>query len=123
MRHLLVTAFLLVLFACSQEEKSNPLPNIIWLVAEDQSPEFFPMYGNPTTVLPYLTSLANDGVVFDNAYSPVPVCAPARSALISGLYPSSLGTHNMRTYNAYRKENQPIIGTVSYTHLTLPTKA
>ena len=38
MKHLLVTAFLLVLFACSQEEKSNPLPNIIWLVAEDQSP-------------------------------------------------------------------------------------
>ena len=114
MRHLLVTAFLLVLFACSQEEKSNLLPNIIWLVAEDQSPEFFPMYGNPTTVLPYLTSLANDGVVFDNAYSPVPVCAPARSALISGLYPSSLGTHNMRTYNAYRKENQPIIGIPSY---------
>ena len=114
MKHLLVTAFLLVLFACSQEEKSNPLPNIIWLVAEDQSPEFFPMYGNPTTALPYLTSLANDGVVFDNAYSPVPVCAPARSALISGLYPSSLGTHNMRTYNAYRKENQPSIGIPSY---------
>ena len=114
MKHLLVTAFLLVLFACSQEEKSNPLPNIIWLVAEDQSPEFFPMYGNPTTALPFLTSLANDGVVFDNAYSPVPVCAPARSALISGLYPSSLGTHNMRTYNAYRKENQPSIGIPSY---------
>jgi len=114
MKHLLVTAFLLVLFACSQEEKSNPLPNIIWLVAEDQSPEFFPMYGNPTTALPYLTSLANDGVVFDNAYSPVPVCAPARSALISGLYPSSLGTHNMRTYNAYKKENEPTIGIPSY---------
>ena len=114
MRHLLVIASLFVLIACSQEEKSNPLPNIIWLVAEDQSPEFFPMYGNPTTALPYLSSLANDGVVFDNAYSPVPVCAPARSALISGLYPSSLGTHNMRTYNAYKKDNEPSISIPSY---------
>ena len=72
------------------------------------------MYGDLTTKLPYLSSLAKDGVVYTNAYSPVPVCAPARSALISGLYPTSLGTHNMRTYNAYNKKNQPSMGIPSY---------
>lgn len=89
-------------------------PNIIWLVAEDQSPDFFPMYGDSTMAMPNLESLAVDGITFTNAYSPVPVCAPARSAIITGMYPTTLGTHNMRTYNAYAKDNQPSIGIPSY---------
>lgn len=89
-------------------------PNIIWIVAEDQSPEFFPMYGDSTIALPNLEMLAKDGVVFDNAYAPVPVCAPARSSLITGMYPTTLGTHNMRTYNGYTKENQKELEIPSY---------
>ncbi|MFC2148848.1 sulfatase [Bacteroidota bacterium] len=92
-------------------------PNIIWLVAEDQSPDFFPMYGDSTIALPNIESLSSDGVVFTNAYTPVPVCAPTRSAIITGMYPTTLGTHNMRTYNAYSKENQPSIGIPSYSPL------
>lgn len=106
--------YLFLFISCNQEKKVTISPNIIWLVAEDQSSEFFPMYGDLTTKLPYLSSLAKDGVVYTNAYSPVPVCAPARSAIISGLYPTSLGTHNMRTYNGYNKENQPAMGIPSY---------
>jgi arylsulfatase A-like enzyme len=89
-------------------------PNIIWLVAEDQSPDFFPMYGDSTLPLPQLEKLTSDGVLFANAYSPVPVCAPARSSIITGMYPSTLGTHNMRTYTAWTKDNQPGIGIPSY---------
>ena len=95
-------------------EKENQLPNIIWLVAEDQSPEFYSMYGNPIAHTPYLDSLALHGVVYDNAYAPVPVCAPARSAIITGMYPTTLGTHNMRTYNAYNPANQPDANIPSY---------
>jgi N-sulfoglucosamine sulfohydrolase len=105
---------LFLFISCNQEKKATINPNIVWLVAEDQSPEFFPMYGDSSTKLTYLSSLAKDGVVYTNAYSPVPVCAPARSAIISGLYPTSLGTHNMRTYNEYNKENQPSMGIPSY---------
>ena len=90
------------------------MPNIVWLVAEDQSPEFFPIYGDSTVKLPIIESLAKDGIVFNNAYTPAPVCAPARSAIITGLYPTTLGTHNMRTYNSYKKENEPTIGIPSY---------
>ncbi|MFK7811662.1 MAG: sulfatase [Maribacter sp.] len=78
------------------------LPNIIWLVAEDQSPDWFPMYGDSTIRLPHIEAIARDGVVFENAYSPVPVCAPARSAIITGMYPTTLGTHNMRTHAPWR---------------------
>ena len=72
------------------------------------------MYGDSTIALPHLEALAKEGVTFMNAYSPVPVCAPARSAIITGMYPTTLGTHNMRTYNAYAKDNQPTIGIPSY---------
>ncbi|NND79882.1 MAG: sulfatase [Maribacter sp.] len=97
----------------NQKQESKP-PNIIWLVAEDQSPGFFPMYGDSTIALPNIESLANDGVVFDNAFSPVPVCAPARSALITGMYPTTLGTHNMRTHKSWAQENEPSIDIPSY---------
>jgi N-sulfoglucosamine sulfohydrolase len=104
-----------VLLSCAEKSEPQEMtpkikqPNIIWLVAEDQSPEWFPMYGDSTISLPNLESLSNDAVIFDNAVSPVPVCAPARSALITGMYPSTLGTHNMRTYNAWREINQPLL--------------
>ena len=111
-----ILIFLFSFFSCKSDIDKNKeqLPNIIWLVAEDQSPEFFPIYGNSTVELPIIESLAKDGIVFNNAYTPAPVCAPARSAIITGLYPSTLGTHNMRTYNSYKKENQPSIDIPSY---------
>lgn len=112
----IVLLITLTQFGCEEDTGLPDLsrPNIIWLVAEDQSPDFFPMYGDSTISLPNLEALANQGVIFNNAYSPVPVCAPARSALITGLYPTTLGTHNMRTYNAYRTDNQPALGIPSY---------
>ncbi len=106
----------LSLSGCNQETfkktaANNPLPNIIWLVAEDQSPDWFPMYGDSTISLPNIDALAKDGVVFDNAVAPVPVCAPARSALITGMYPTTLGTHNMRTYAPGRRDgDRPYAG-------------
>ncbi|WP_299537441.1 sulfatase [Ulvibacterium sp.] len=96
-------------------EKEQSLPNIVWLVAEDQSPERFAMYGDSTISLPNLESLALDGVTFTNAVAPVPVCAPARSAIITGMYPTTLGTHNMRTYSPWKgKYNEPLLELSSY---------
>ncbi len=95
-------------------QKDFTRPNIVWLVLEDQSPDFFSFYGDSTISLPNIESLANEGLIFDRAYAPVPVCAPARSSIITGMYPTTLGTHNMRTFNAYKKENEPSIDVPSY---------
>ena len=107
-------AFIFLLFGCSDKDRSHDLaeetlPNIIWLVAEDQSPDFFPMYGDSTITLPNIEALAKDGITYTNAVAPVPVCAPARSALITGLYPTTLGTHNMRTFTPWREVNEPLL--------------
>ena len=123
MKLILLSILLTLSLSCKDKAENvnhdmQSLPNIIWLVAEDQSPDWFPMYGDSIQSLPNLESLSHDGVVFTNAVAPVPVCAPARSAIITGMYPTTLGTHNMRTYNGYAKgQNEPSIGIPSYSPL------
>ena len=82
-------------------QKQNQ-PNIVWLVAEDQSQYFFPFYGDKSVNLPNISFLLENGIVYDNMNSPYPVCAPARSGIITGMYPSSIGTGNMRAYSDNR---------------------
>ena len=62
-------------------------PHIVWLTAEDMSP-WIGAYGDATVPTPHLDRLASEGVVYDNAFATSPVCAPARSALITGMYQS-----------------------------------
>ena len=73
-------------------------PNILWLVSEDNGP-FLGCYGDPLAETPHLDKLASEGILFENAYANVSVCAPARSTIITGVYACSLGTHHMRSYN------------------------
>ena len=75
-------------------------PNFLWLVCEDQS-LFFSMYGDSNANTPHIDQLARDGIIYNNCYTPSPVCAPSRSSLITGMYPTSIGTQHMRSY----KEN------------------
>jgi len=108
---------LFISFSCKNliDEKTSKKYNVVWIVYEDQSPEFFPQYSDVPIKLPAIQSLADEGVVFYNMHSPSAVCAPSRSAIITGMYPTTLGTHNMRTYNAYRNGvNEPSIGIPSY---------
>jgi len=76
--------------------KAQDRPNILWLTCEDISPTLS-MYGDSTAKTPNLDKLAGEGIVFDNVYTVVGVCAPSRSAIITGMYPTSIGTMHMRT--------------------------
>jgi arylsulfatase A-like enzyme len=49
------------------------------------------------SVTPNLDRLATEGCRWPNTFSTAGVCAPARSAIITGMYPISIGTHHMRT--------------------------
>ena len=71
-------------------------PNIIWLVAEDLGP-YIPAFGDSTIDTPNLDRLSREGVRYTNVYSVSGVCSPSRAALATGMYPSSIGAHNMRT--------------------------
>ena len=71
-------------------------PNILWIVLEDLSPELG-CYGDPYAITPHMDRLAADGVLYTRAFSNGGACAPARSTLITGMYPPGLGTHHMRS--------------------------
>lgn len=70
-------------------------PNIVWLSCEDISPHIG-CFGDAQAITPNIDQLASEGVRFTNAFTTAGVCAPCRSAIITGVYQSTLGTHHMR---------------------------
>jgi arylsulfatase A-like enzyme len=71
-------------------------PNILWISLEDTSPRFG-CYGDALARTPAIDRLAAQGCRFPNAFSTAGVCAPSRSAIITGMYQTAIGTHQMRT--------------------------
>lgn len=87
-------------FAVSGElgdaSEQTPRPNIVLIVAEDMSSRVG-AFGDLVADTPTIDALAREGVRYPNVFSASGVCAPNRSALITGVYPVSMGTHQMRT--------------------------
>ena len=71
-------------------------PNILWVSFEDCYPHFG-CYGDKVARTPSLDQLAAEGALWTRAFSTAPVCSPARSGVITGMYPVSIGTHHHRT--------------------------
>ena len=88
--------FLLGLFVAFNAAAAQKLPNILWITSEDNGPELG-CYGDKYSKSPNLDGLAAKGMMYLNCWSTAPVCAPARTTLISGLYPPSTGAEHMRS--------------------------
>ena len=72
-------------------------PNILWIVGEDASADWFGCYGNTRATTPNIDALARQGFRYTHAYACAPVCAPSRSTWITGRYAVSTGTQPMRS--------------------------
>ena len=70
---------------------SSSKPNILLIMADQLAPQFLPCYGHPLVKAPTLQRLAEEGVVFDAAYTNSPLCAPSRFVMMSGRLPSQIG--------------------------------
>jgi N-sulfoglucosamine sulfohydrolase len=79
--------------SCSNTKE---LPNILWLTSEDNSP-LLGCYGDDFATTPNLDKFASEGILYENAFATVPVCAPARCNILTGVYPISMGTQHMRS--------------------------
>jgi uncharacterized sulfatase len=91
MRRLTFLILLLVPLTALADDR----PNILWISCEDISPHLG-CYGDSQATTPNLDQLAVRGVRFTQAHHVHGVCAPARTGIITGMYPTSLGCNHMR---------------------------
>jgi len=105
----LLAAFLFLATACL----AHPAPpNIVIFLSDDHTWRDSSLYGSTEIKTPHMERLAADGMTFDRAYVNSPACAPARAALLTGLYPARSGAEanhsrpgkDIRKLPAYLKE-------------------
>lgn len=71
--------------------KGKKQPNILFLMSDEHRADVTGYEGNPIVRTPVLDDLARTGVVFRNAYTPSPICIPARQCMMSGQFPRTCG--------------------------------
>lgn len=87
---ILIVCLLVTLFAKAQK------PNIVWIVSEDNSKHYMELFDENGVKTPNIEKLAEEGVVFTQAFSNAAVCSAARSTLITSTYGPKLATHYHR---------------------------
>ncbi len=95
----LLLAMVLHVLAAGAAGKAKP--NILWLIAEDMSPDIG-CYGNKVVTTPNLDRLAAGGMRFTRVFTTGPACSPSRTALATGVYQTTLGAYHMRYSKALR---------------------
>ena len=99
MRPLLCLLFALTAIAADR-------PNILWFIVDDMSANFG-SYGETTIATPHVDRLTKEGIRFSRAYVTAPVCSPCRSALVTGMYQTTIGAHHHRSGRGELKINLP----------------
>lgn len=102
LRSLLASAALLLPSAATAAER----PNVLWFVVDDMSAHFS-CYGETLIQTPHVDRLAAEGTRFTRAYVTAPVCSTCRSALITGMYQTTLGAHHHRSGRGELKIHLP----------------
>lgn len=72
---------------------AGPRPNIFFLCSDSHNGRITSWNGHPMARTPNLDRLAESGVTFTNVYCNGPVCVPARAAMLTGLFPSDVGSY------------------------------
>jgi arylsulfatase A-like enzyme len=90
----LLLSFLLPLAPCLRLQAAPP--NVLWFVVDDMSAHFC-CYGEKLIATPAVDKLAQQGTKFTRAFVTAPVCSPCRSALITGMYQTTIGSHHHRS--------------------------
>ena len=101
----LVLVFLSFKTTRENEEKTtiSKKKNILFIMVDDLRPELN-IYGENKIISPHIDALAKSGVVFNRAYSNVPVCGASRASLLTGIRPTS---KRFLRYNASIKKETP----------------
>ncbi|MEX0882663.1 MAG: sulfatase [Cyclobacteriaceae bacterium] len=77
----------------SSTSTSGEKPNIVFLISEDNSKHYMKLFDSNGVDTPHIQNMAQNGLVFNHAFSNSPVCSVARSTLITGAYTIRTGMH------------------------------
>jgi arylsulfatase A-like enzyme len=83
-----ILSLIVLLAACTGSAEKRP--NILFIVCDDLNTHVTPS-GYDAVKTPVLSTLAQEGMVFNRAFCQYPVCGPSRASFLHGLYPESTG--------------------------------
>ena len=78
-------------FPRRRREMTVKRPNILMIQAYQMAPQALPVHGHPLVHAPNITALAEQGVLFENAYCNFPLCVPSRYSMLAGRHTSAIG--------------------------------
>jgi arylsulfatase A-like enzyme len=87
--------------ACRGDVAHVERPNVLFIAVDDLNDWIEPLGGHPQAVTPNLDRLAEQGVLFTNAYTVSPACNPSRTALLTGLHTTTTGMYS--NYQVWRE--------------------
>ncbi len=97
----------------SCQEHSREKPNIIFIMADDLGYGDLGCYGQQLIKTPNIDQLAEEGVLFTQAYAGSTVCAPSRCVLMTGLYNGHTAVRdNIPHYHTYLQEEHVTIAEI-----------
>jgi len=94
---------------------TNPLsrelskPNIILFLVDDMGWTDASFMGSEYYETPHIDALANEGMVFTNAYANAPNCAPSRASILSGYYPTHHGVYTVGSSERGKAKDRALI--------------
>jgi arylsulfatase A len=95
MKHSVKTAILAIAIflpiANVAQAKQRQRPNVLFILVDDMSWRDLGCYGHEVIETPNIDKLASRGMRFTNAYAACPICAPSRTAIMTGKFPSNTG--------------------------------
>jgi arylsulfatase A-like enzyme len=107
MKYVFKILIVILIFSCKTKNTgvknvivNNPPKNLLFIITDQQRYDALSYAGNTVLKTPNLDRLAKQGAYFKNAYTPVAVCGPARSSILTGTTINTNGvTANNKTYN------------------------
>ncbi|MDA0347613.1 MAG: sulfatase-like hydrolase/transferase [Verrucomicrobia bacterium] len=88
-----ISLLLSVLLGCALSSANDGKPNILFIAIDDLNDWTGMLKGNPQAKTPHMEKLASQGMLFTNAHCAAPACGPSRSAIMSGIRPSTSGNY------------------------------
>ncbi len=105
---LLFSILLLIYFNSSAQKKKN----LLFLITDQQQYKALSIAGNTVLETPNLDRLAKGGAYFKNAYTPMAVCGPARSSILTGMTVENTGVNN--NSKTYFYDETPVMTTPTF---------